>query len=115
MVDIECVERGYLYETGWKEYQQTGSGCGIQLPKGLRESDKLPEPIFTPATKALSGHDENISFAEMVKRTGHELAEKLRDLSLDVYKKATNYAANRGIIIADTKFKFGHTLQRLLL
>jgi len=115
MVDIECVVRGYLSGSGWKEYQQTGKVCGIQLPKGLRESDKLPEPIFTPATKALSGHDENISFAEMVKRTGHELAEKLRDLSLEVYKKAANYAASRGIIIADTKFEFGHTLQGLVL
>jgi len=115
MVDIECVVRGYLSGSGWKEYQQTGKVCGIELPKGLRESDKLPEPIFTPATKALSGHDENISFAEMAKRTGPELAETLRDLSLKVYMKAADYAAGLGIIIADTKFEFGHTLQGLVL
>jgi phosphoribosylaminoimidazole-succinocarboxamide synthase len=115
MVDIECVVRGYLSGSGWKEYQQSGAVCGIQLPKGLRESDKLPEPIFTPATKALSGHDENISFAEMTKRTGHELAEQLRDLSLKIYSKAANYAAGKGIIIADTKFEFGHTSQGLVI
>ncbi|PYP92328.1 MAG: phosphoribosylaminoimidazolesuccinocarboxamide synthase [Candidatus Angelobacter sp. Gp1-AA117] len=115
MVDIECVVRGYLSGSGWKEYQQTGKVCGIELPKGLRESDKLPEPIFTPATKALSGHDENISFAEMCKRTGPELAGTLRDLSLKVYQKAADYAAGLGIIIADTKFEFGHTLQGLVL
>jgi len=115
MVDIECVVRGYLSGSGWKEYQQTGKVCGIELPKGLRESDKLPEPIFTPATKALSGHDENISFAEMSKRTGPELAGTLRDLSLKVYKKAADYAAGLGIIIADTKFEFGHTSQGLVL
>src|SRR2546426_5654514 len=88
MIDIECVARGYLSGSGWKEYQQTGAVCGIKLPAGLKESDKLPEPIFTPATKALSGHDENISFAEMVKRTGHELAEKLHDLSLEEIGRA---------------------------
>jgi phosphoribosylaminoimidazole-succinocarboxamide synthase len=115
MVDIECVVRGYLSGSGWKEYQQQGSVCGIQLPRGLKESDKLPEPIFTPATKALSGHDENISFAEMCKRIDPELARKLRDLSLNIYKKAADYAASRGIIIADTKFEFGHTLQGLVL
>lgn len=115
MVDIECVVRGYLSGSGWKEYQQTGKVCGIELPKGLRESDKLPEPIFTPATKALSGHDENISFEEMCKRTGRELAETLRDLSLKVYKKAADYAVGHGIILADTKFEFGHTSQGLVL
>ncbi len=115
MVDIECVVRGYLSGSGWKDYQRTGSVCGIALPAGLRESDKLPEPIFTPATKALSGHDENISFAEMCKRTGTELAEQLRDLSIRIYKKASEYAASRGIIIADTKFEFGHTPQGLVL
>jgi phosphoribosylaminoimidazole-succinocarboxamide synthase len=115
MVDIECVVRGYISGSAWKEYQQNGTVCGIQLPAGLRESDKLPEPIFTPATKAISGHDENISFAEMCKRTGHELAEQLRDLSLSIYTKAADYAAGRGIIIADTKFEFGHTLNGLVL
>src|SRR5690349_12589339 len=115
MVDIECVARGYLSGSGWKEYQQTGAVCGIKLPSGLRDSDKLPEPIFTPATKALSGHDENISFEEMVKHTGPELAEQLRDLTLGIYKKAADYAAARGIIIADTKFEFGHTAEGIVL
>jgi phosphoribosylaminoimidazole-succinocarboxamide synthase len=115
MVDIECVARGYLSGSGWKEYQQTGAVCGIQLPTGLKESDKLPEPIFTPASKALTGHDENISFEEMAKRTGKELAEKLRDLTLQIYKTAADYALGRGIIIADTKFEFGHTSQGLIL
>ena len=115
MIDIECVARGYLSGSGWKEYQQTGAVCGIKLPVGLKESDKLPEPIFTPATKALSGHDENISIEEMAKRTGKELAEKLRDLTLKIYKTAADYAAGRGIIIADTKFEFGQTSQGLIL
>jgi phosphoribosylaminoimidazole-succinocarboxamide synthase len=115
MIDIECVARGYLSGSGWKEYQQTGAVCGIKLPSGLKESDKLPEPIFTPATKALSGHDENISIEEMAKRTGKELAEKLRDLTLKIYKTAADYAAGRGIIIADTKFEFGQTSQGLIL
>jgi phosphoribosylaminoimidazole-succinocarboxamide synthase len=115
MIDIECVARGYLSGSGWKEYQQTGAVCGIKLPAGLKESDKLPEPIFTPATKALSGHDENISIEEMAKRTGKELAEKLRDLTLKIYKTAADYAAGRGIIIADTKFEFGQTSQGLIL
>ncbi len=115
MIDIECVARGYLSGSGWKEYQQTGEVCGIKLPAGLKESDKLPEPIFTPATKALTGHDENISIEEMAKRTGKELAEKLRDLTLKIYKTAADYAAGRGIIIADTKFEFGQTSQGLIL
>jgi phosphoribosylaminoimidazole-succinocarboxamide synthase len=115
MIDIECVARGYLSGSGWKEYQQNGSVCGIRLPAGLKESDKLPEPIFTPATKAISGHDENISFEEMAKRTGKELAEKLRDLTLTIYQKAADYAAGRGIIIADTKFEFGNTEKGLIL
>jgi phosphoribosylaminoimidazole-succinocarboxamide synthase len=115
MIDIECVARGYLSGSGWKEYQQTGAVCGIKLPAGLKESDKLPEPIFTPATKALSGHDENISIEEMAKRTGKELAEKLRDLTLKIYRIAADYAAGRGIIIADTKFEFGQTSQGLIL
>ena len=115
MVEIECVVRGYISGSAWKEYQQNGTVCGLQLPSGLRESDKLPEPIFTPATKAVSGHDENISFAEMCKRAGKELAEQLRDLSIKIYTQAANYAAGRGIIIADTKFEFGHTQSGLVL
>jgi phosphoribosylaminoimidazole-succinocarboxamide synthase len=115
MVAIECVVRGYLSGSGWKEYQQKGSVCGIDLPAGLKESDKLPEPIFTPAIKATSGHDENISFAEMVKRTGPELSNKLRDLSIRIYKRAAEYALERGIIIADTKFEFGQTPAGLVL
>jgi len=115
MVEIECVARGYLSGSGWKEYQKTGAVCGIKLPAGLRESDKLPEPIFTPATKAVSGHDENISFEEMVKHTGKELATQLRDLTINIYQKAADYAAGLGIIIADTKFEFGHTGKGLVL
>ncbi|HWX54230.1 MAG TPA: phosphoribosylaminoimidazolesuccinocarboxamide synthase [Verrucomicrobiae bacterium] len=115
MVDVECVVRGYISGSGWKDYQRTGSVCGIKLPAGLRESDKLAEPIFTPASKAVTGHDENISFDEMRKRTGSGLAEQLRDLSIRIYKTAADYAANRGIIIADTKFEFGHTAQGLVV
>src|SRR5207248_279577 len=92
MVAVECVVRGYLSGSGWKEYQKTGAVCGIKLPSGLRESEKLPEPIFTPATKATSGHDENISFEEMVKRAGRDLSDKLRDLSLRIYRSAADYA-----------------------
>jgi phosphoribosylaminoimidazole-succinocarboxamide synthase len=109
------VARGYLSGSGWKEYQKTGAVCGIKLPAGLKESDKLPEPIFTPATKAVTGHDENISFDEMVKHTGRELAEQLRDLTLKIYSTAADYAAGRGIIIADTKFEFGRTEDGLVL
>jgi phosphoribosylaminoimidazole-succinocarboxamide synthase len=115
MVDVECVVRGYLSGSGWKDYQKTGAVCGIKLPAGLRESDKLPQPIFTPASKAVTGHDENVSFDEMCRRTGKELAEQLRDLSLGIYQKAADYAAGRGIIIADTKFEFGQTAQGLVL
>jgi phosphoribosylaminoimidazole-succinocarboxamide synthase len=115
MIDVECVVRGYLSGSGWKDYQKTGAVCGIKLPAGLRDSDKLPEPIFTPASKATTGHDENISFEEMCKRTGKALAEELRELSIRIYKKASEYAAGRGIIIADTKFEFGHTAQGLVL
>jgi phosphoribosylaminoimidazole-succinocarboxamide synthase len=109
MCPVECVVRGYLSGSGWKEYQATGAVCGIELPKGLRESDRLPHPIFTPATKATTGHDENISFNEMKKLAGPELSEKLRDLSLKVYEKASAHAAKCGILIADTKFEFGTT------
>ena len=115
MIAIECVVRGYISGSAWKEYQQSGAVCGIKLPAGLKESDKLPEPIFTPATKALSGHDENISFEEMTKRAGPELSRKLRSLSLEIYTKAAEYAASRGIIIADTKFEFGNTPKGLVL
>jgi phosphoribosylaminoimidazole-succinocarboxamide synthase len=104
---IECVVRGYISGSGWKDYQKTGAICSIPLPKGLRESDKLPEPIFTPSTKATTGHDENISFDEAAKRVGLPLAERLRDTSLTLYKRAAEHAAARGIIIADTKFEFG--------
>jgi len=104
---IECVVRGYISGSGWKDYQKTGGICGIALPKGLRESDRLPEPIFTPSTKAPTGHDENISFDETVSRIGLPLAEKLRDTSLTLYQRAAEHAAARGIIIADTKFEFG--------
>jgi len=106
-VPIECVVRGYISGSGWKDYQKTGSVCGIALPKGLRESDRLPEPIFTPSTKAETGHDENISFGETVARIGDPLAKKLRDISLKIYSRAVEHAAARGIIIADTKFEFG--------
>jgi phosphoribosylaminoimidazole-succinocarboxamide synthase len=104
---IECVVRGYLSGSGWKEYQSTGQVCGIHLPAGLRESDKLPEPIFTPATKATSGHDENITFAQAVTLIGKPLAEKVRGVSLEIYKRAAAYAAPRGVLLADTKFEFG--------
>jgi phosphoribosylaminoimidazole-succinocarboxamide synthase len=106
-VPIECVVRGYISGSGWKDYQKTGAICGIPLPTGLRESDQLPEPIFTPSTKATSGHDENISFDETISRVGRALAEKLRDTSLTIYRRASEHASVRGIIIADTKFEFG--------
>jgi phosphoribosylaminoimidazole-succinocarboxamide synthase len=115
MVAIECVVRGYLAGSGWKEYQQTGKVCGIALPSGLRESERLPQPIFTPAIKATSGHDENISFEEMVKRAGPALSETLRDLSVKIYSQAAEYAAARGILIADTKFEFGQTAGGVVL
>ncbi len=115
MVAIECVVRGYISGSGWKEYKNSGSVCGIKLPAGLRESDKLPEPIFTPAIKATSGHDENISFERMVSLAGEELSTQLRDLSIKIYKTAADYAETRGIIIADTKFEFGHTPRGLVL
>ena len=115
MIGVECVVRGYLSGSGWKEYKTDGAVCGIKLPAGLRESDKLPEPIFTPAIKATSGHDENISFEHMVTLAGRELSEQLRDLSIRVYQTAADYAEKRGIIIADTKFEFGRTTDGLVL
>src|SRR5947208_1274929 len=104
---IEAVVRGYIIGSGWKDYQKTGSICGIELPRGLQQAQQLPQPIFTPATKAQSGHDENISFGEVEKLIGRELASKVRDVSIRLYKEAADYAAKRGIIIADTKFEFG--------
>ncbi|MGH2783844.1 MAG: phosphoribosylaminoimidazolesuccinocarboxamide synthase, partial [Actinomycetota bacterium] len=104
---IECVARGYLSGSGWKEYKTSGAVCGIELPAGLRESDKLPEPIFTPATKADTGHDENISFEKAAEIAGRELMEGLRDLTLKIYSSGAEHAAERGVIIADTKFEFG--------
>ena len=104
---IECVVRGYISGSGWKDYQKTGAICGIKLPAGMRESDRLPEPIFTPSTKATMGHDENISFEQTVETVGRPLAEKLRETSLAIYRSAVEHAASRGIIIADTKFEFG--------
>lgn len=115
MFPVECVVRGYLSGSGLKEYKQTGAVCGIKLPSGLTEASKLPEPIFTPATKAVSGHDENISFEQMCRIVGEELSTRLRDLSLRVYKKAADYALERGIIIADTKFEFGNTAKGITL
>lgn len=107
MFPVECVARGYLSGSGWKEYQQTGAICGIPLPAGLKESDRLPEPIFTPATKAESGHDENIGYAQVVRLIGEESAARLRDLTLALYRAATERAEAAGIILADTKFEFG--------
>jgi phosphoribosylaminoimidazole-succinocarboxamide synthase len=104
---IECVVRGYLAGSGWKEYQKSGTVCGVSLPSGLRESDHLPAPIFTPATKAESGHDENISFDAMAAQVGREHAEMLAKLSQDIYRRASDYTFGRGIILADTKFEFG--------
>jgi phosphoribosylaminoimidazole-succinocarboxamide synthase len=109
MIPVECVVRGYLSGSAWKEYKASGQVCGIELPGGLQESDKLPQPIFTPAIKATSGHDENISFDEMVRIAGAERSRQLRQLSITIYSKAAEYAREKGIIIADTKFEFGIT------
>jgi phosphoribosylaminoimidazole-succinocarboxamide synthase len=115
VVPIECVVRGYLSGSGWKEYQKSQSVCGIKLPAGLTESSKLPEPIFTPATKEESGHDINISFEEMVERVGVETSEELRRRSIDIYRRGADYAAGLGIIIADTKFEWGRVDDELIL
>src|SRR5438270_11426066 len=104
---IECVVRGYVSGSGWKDYQATGKICGIPLPANLRESDRLPQPIFTPATKAASGHDENISFEQAASLIGKDRAERARAVSLEIYRRATAYAEPRGILLADTKFEFG--------
>ncbi|HEY1800392.1 MAG TPA: phosphoribosylaminoimidazolesuccinocarboxamide synthase [Terriglobales bacterium] len=115
MFPVECVVRGYISGSAWKEYKAAGTVCGIQLPAGLKESDQLPEPIFTPSTKAVTGHDENISLEQAAKIIGRENAEQLRDLSIAVYKKAADYARGKGIIIADTKFEFGRTDAGIIL
>jgi phosphoribosylaminoimidazole-succinocarboxamide synthase len=107
VVPVECVVRGYLSGSGWKEYQKSGTVCGIKLPAGLKESSELPEPIFTPATKAETGHDENITFEQMCGVVGNDLSRRLRDLSLQVYHEGCSHARTKGIIIADTKFEFG--------
>jgi phosphoribosylaminoimidazole-succinocarboxamide synthase len=104
---IEAVVRGYIIGSGWKDYQKTGQVCGIELPKGLRQAEKLPQPVFTPATKAETGHDENIPYAMVEKLIGKALAARVREVSIRLYKEAADYAATRGIIIADTKFEFG--------
>jgi phosphoribosylaminoimidazole-succinocarboxamide synthase len=107
MVEVECVARGYLSGSGWKEYRAGGTVCGVRLPDGLRESDRLPEPIFTPAIKAHTGHDENVSFHRVCDLVGRDLAERLRDLTLAIYREAAAYAELQGILLADTKFEFG--------
>jgi len=104
---IECVVRGYLVGSGWKDYRATGKVCGIPLPAGLGESEKLPQPLFTPSTKATQGHDQNIPFDDVVCQIGGELAERVRTISIELYRRAAEYAAPRGILLADTKFEFG--------
>ena len=115
MVPVECVVRGYLVGSGWKEYQEGGTVCGIRLPAGLEQASRLPEPIFTPATKATDGHDENISFERMVDIVGAPLAERLRALSMDIYAKGVAHARSRGILLADTKFEFGIDGDQIIL
>jgi len=115
MFPVECVVRGYISGSAWNEYRATGKVCGIELPAGLKESEAFPEPIFTPSTKATSGHDENITFSKMCELVGAETASTLRDLTLRAYKKAADYARQRGIIIADTKFEFGRTAKGITL
>jgi phosphoribosylaminoimidazole-succinocarboxamide synthase len=115
MINVECVARGYLSGSGWKEYKAQGSVCGVKLPAGLREGDRLPEPIFTPATKAQAGHDENVSFEVVASRIGERLASQLRDLTLAIYREASAYSRDRGLILADTKFEFGFINEQLTL
>ena len=115
MLPIECIVRGYITGSAWKEYRSSGTMHGSPMPEGLRESDRLPEPVFTPSTKADEGHDENISFEQAVEIEGREVAEKVRDLSLQIYTEAREYARERGIIIADTKFEFGVKDEQVLL
>ena len=115
VVPIECVVRGYLEGSGWREYQKSGQVCGIKLPAGMKQCDRLEQPIFTPATKEESGHDINISFDEMVQRVGRETSEILRDRSIELYQKGSAYARERGILIADTKFEWGWSDGKLIL
>ena len=115
MIDFECVARGYVSGSGWKDYRRDGKICGIPLPAGLVESDRLPQPIFTPATKAVSGHDENVDFESVTRKISEPLASRLRDLTLKLYSHAAAYAETRGIIIADTKFEFGFIGDELIL
>ncbi|NPV13575.1 phosphoribosylaminoimidazolesuccinocarboxamide synthase [candidate division WOR-3 bacterium] len=112
---VECVVRGYLAGSGWNDYQKTGAVCGIKLPPGLQQAEKLPQPIFTPSTKSHTGHDENISFEEMKSLVGEELAQKVRRISIEIYEEASEYARQKGIIIADTKFEFGIYDGKLML
>ncbi len=114
-VPIECVVRGYLAGSAWREYRESGSVCGIALPPGMQEAQELDEPLFTPATKATTGHDENISFEEMVRRVGQDTADELRERSIQLYQKARAYARERGIILADTKLEWGFHQGRLIL
>src|SRR4051812_34007148 len=114
MVEVECVARGYLAGSGWKEYRNDGSVCGIPLPRGLRDGDRLPEPIFTPATKAQTGHDLNVSFDHVCDLIGTDLANRLRDLTIGVYQRAADHARPHGIILADTKFEFGFVADPLV-
>ena len=115
VVPIECVVRGYMAGSAWREYKESGTVCGIQLPTGLSQAEKLPEPLFTPATKAASGHDENVSFEETERIVGAEVAGQLRDKSLAIFAKAGEYAGHRGLILSDTKFEFGHADGELIL
>ena len=115
MLPVECVARGYVSGSGWKDYRRTGAICGIQLPAGLEESDRLPEPVFTPASKAQSGHDENITLDDVSREIGLDVATRIRDLTLEIYRRAAEYAEARGIIIADTKFEFGFVGDELIL
>jgi phosphoribosylaminoimidazole-succinocarboxamide synthase (EC 6.3.2.6) len=115
VIPVECVVRGYLAGSGWKEYKESGTVCNINLPDNLKESGKLPEPIFTPSTKATSGHDENISFEEVIKVTDEEIAQELRQKSIEIYKKASEYALTKGIIISDTKFEWGKYEDKIIL
>ena len=115
IVPVECVVRGYLAGSGWKEYKQRGTVCGVALPPGLKESDKLPEPIFTPTTKAKEGHDMPMTFAEVEEAVGGNTAARLRDLSLQLYQAGADYAESKGILLADTKFEFGRKDGRLVL
>jgi phosphoribosylaminoimidazole-succinocarboxamide synthase len=115
MIPFECVARGYLVGSGWKDYQATGAVCGVPLPPGLLQADRLPEPIFTPATKAQTGHDENVSEARVAEAVGPELAGRLRDLTLEVYRRGAEHAARRGILLADTKLEFGRDGDQVVL